>query len=80
MALIVWNSQLQVFISCSSNLCMPTKMAFITLAGLGLLKYCISSVIRQEFFSIQNDPKNLDLCYKIDLELWDCLGMVKLVL
>ena len=41
--------------------------------------YCISSVIRYSF-SFQNNPKNLDLSYKTDLELWDCLGRVKLVL
>ena len=42
--------------------------------------YCISSVRRQEFFSFQNNPKNLDPSYKIDLDLWDCLGRVKLIL
>ena len=39
--------------------------------------YCISSVIRQSF---QNNPKDLDLSYKMDLDLWNCLGRVKLVL
>ena len=39
----------------------------------------ISLVIRH-FFSFQNNPKNLDLAYKTDLDLWDCLGRVKLVL
>ena len=29
------------------------------------------------FFSFQNSPKNLDLSYKTDLDLWDCLGKVK---
>ena len=32
------------------------------------------------FFSFQNNPKNLDPSYKMDLDLWDCLGRVKLVL
>ena len=41
--------------------------------------YCISSVIRQ-FFSFQNNPRNLDPSYKMDLDLWDCLGRVKLIL
>ena len=41
--------------------------------------YRISSVIRWSFF-FQNNPKNLDLSYKMDLDLWDCLGRVKLVL
>ena len=31
------------------------------------------------FFSFQNNPKNLDLSYKINLDLWDCLGRVNLV-
>ena len=33
-----------------------------------------------EFFSFQNTPKNLDPFYKMDLDLCDCLGRVKLVL
>ena len=44
------------------------------------LGYRIFSVIRQRFFSLQNDPKNLDPSSKTDLDLWDCLGRVKLVL
>ena len=31
-------------------------------------------------FSFQNNPKDLDPSYKTDLDLWDCLGGVKLVL
>ena len=42
--------------------------------------YRISSVIRRSFFSFQNNPKDLDSSYKTDLDLWDCLGRVKLVL
>ena len=41
----------------------------------------IPLVIRQ-FFSFQNNPKNLDLSYKMDLDLldlWDCLGRIKLI-
>ena len=41
--------------------------------------YRISSVIRQSFF-FQNNPKDLDPSYKMDLDLLDCLGRVKLVL
>ena len=41
--------------------------------------YHISSVIRQ-FFSFQNNSKNLDSSYKTDLDFWDCLGRVKLLL
>ena len=40
--------------------------------------YRISSVIRLSF-PVQNNPKNLDLSYKTDLDLWVCLGRVKLV-
>ena len=32
-----------------------------------------------ECFSFQNNPKSLDPSYKTDLDLWDCLGRVKLV-
>ena len=41
--------------------------------------YCISSVIRQ-FFFFQNNPKDLDPSCKTDLDLFDCLGRVHLVL
>ena len=40
--------------------------------------YRIYSVIRQSF-SFQNNPKDLDPSSKMDLDLWDCLGRVKLV-
>ena len=43
-------------------------------------RYNISLVIRQIFFFFQNNPKNLDPSDKMDLDLWDCLGMVKLIL
>ena len=33
---------------------------------------------KMEFFSFQNNPKDQDLSYKTDLDLWDCLGRVKL--
>ena len=46
---------------------------------MGCTMYRISSLIRQ-FFSFQNNSKNLDLSYKMDLDLLDCLGRVKLVL
>ena len=32
------------------------------------------------FFSFRNNPNNLDPSNKMDLDLWDCLGRVKLVL
>ena len=31
-------------------------------------------------FPIQNNPKDVISSYKTDLDLWDCLGMVKHVL
>ena len=31
-------------------------------------------------FSFQNYPESLDPSYKMDLDLWDCLRKVKLVL
>ena len=43
-------------------------------------RYHISSVIRHSYFSFQNNPKNLDMSYKMDLDLWNCLRRVKLVL
>ena len=35
---------------------------------------------KTEVFFFLNNPKNLDLSYKTDLDIWDCLGRVKLVL
>ena len=54
----------------------PNFMSAFTL----YFKYHISSLIRRHFFSFQNNPKNLDLSYQMDLDLWDCLGRVKPVL
>ena len=34
---------------------------------------------KTEFFFFQNNPKDLDPSCKMDLDLWDCLGRVKLV-
>ena len=34
---------------------------------------------KMEFFSFQNNKKNLNLSYKMDLDLWDCLRRVKLI-
>ena len=39
--------------------------------------YCISLIIRR-IFSFQNNPKDLDPSCKMDLDLWDCLGRVKI--
>ena len=35
---------------------------------------------KMDFFPSKTIPKNLDLSYKMDLDLWDCLGWVKLIL
>ena len=40
--------------------------------------YLIFSIIRQSFFSFQNNPKDLDLSCKTDLDLLDFLGRVKI--
>ena len=34
--------------------------------------------LKDGVFSFQNNPKDLDLSYKMDLDLWDCLGMGKI--
>ena len=35
--------------------------------------------LKDEVFSFRNNHKNLDRSYKKDLDLWGCLGGVKLV-
>ena len=35
--------------------------------------------LEDRFFTFQNNPKNLDMSYKMDLDLWGCLGRVKLI-
>ena len=42
--------------------------------------YHIFSETRWSFFPFQNNPKNLDLSYKTDLDLWYCLGRIKLII
>ena len=37
-------------------------------------------VIGQSCFSFQNSRRDLDSSYKMDLDLWDCLESIKLVL
>ena len=37
-------------------------------------------VIRQSFSFLPKQSKNVDPSYKMDLDLWDCLGRVKLPL
>ena len=45
-------------------------------AKLGKITYLISLVIRQSLISFQNNSKNLELSYKTDLGLWDCLCII----
>ena len=47
----------------------PHSMTFIT----GQLPYFFG--YKTEFFSFQNNTKDLDPSYKTDLDLWYCLGM-----
>ena len=42
--------------------------------------YHFSSVIRQRVFFFQNNQINRNPSYKMDLDLLDCLGRVKLIL
>ena len=42
--------------------------------------YRISLAIKQSFVSFQNLLKNQDPSYKMDLDLWDCLERVELIL
>ena len=46
--------------------------------------YILSSTVflrlQDGVFSFQNNLKDIDPSCKTDLDLWDCLGMVKLVL
>ena len=44
------------------------------------LVYNVYYSISLDFFSFQNNHKDLDPSCKMDLDLWDCLGSVKLVL
>ena len=41
-----------------------------------VLIYPISSVMRQFFFSLTKNPKNLDPSSRLNLDLQDCLGSV----
>ena len=48
-----------------------------------LLKFQDNTIVLRLYyraFDFQNNPKNLDPSYKMDLDFWDCLGRVKLVL
>ena len=61
-------SYLAIFVWLSAGV-YPSKIATNTVF---LLLY--------DSFSFQNDPKHLDPSNKMDLDIWDCLGWVQLVL
>ena len=42
--------------------------------------YTVFLWLYDRVFSFQNNPKELDSSYKTDLDLWNGLGMVELVL
>ena len=54
------------------------KLANMLQSLLQLIPYFFD--YKTELFSFQNNPKDLDPSCKMDLDLWDCLGRVKLVL
>ena len=69
-----------VSIGFSNNSCVFSVKTFQTNAHC---KYCIQHVpyffdYKTEFFSFQNNPKDLDPSSKTDLDLWDCLGRAKI--
>ena len=49
-------------------------------AELHITDYRISSVIRQSFFLPKQSKISRSKTCKMDLDLWDCLGRLKLVL
>ena len=51
------------------------KWCFISLSPSKLLYFF---GYKTKFFSFQNNPKNLDPSYKMDLDLLDSLGRVKM--
>ena len=55
--------------------------------GLSLLLFCLHHfdipyffTYKKELFFLPKQSQNLDSSYKMDLDLWDCLGRVKLIL
>ena len=71
---IHWQTLVRACSVCIYYIYSAIKCFFIT--------YRIYSVIRWRFFffSFQNNPKDLNPSCKTDLDLWDCLGRVKLIL
>ena len=54
------------------------------LLGISLGLHCLPAYFfgykKEAFYPFQNNAKILDPSYKMDLDLWDCLGMVELIL
>ena len=46
---------------------------------INIIMYTVFLRFLDEDFSFQNNAENLDLSYKMDLDLWDCLGRVKFI-
>ena len=46
---------------------------------MGLSNQLLSVHCKMEFFFFQNNSKKIDPSNKMDLDLWDCLGRVKLL-
>ena len=67
-------------VGCFPGISHPVNYVYHKMLLIENESYHISTVIRQSFFSFKNNPKDLDLSCKMDLDLWDCLGRVKLVL
>ena len=66
----------------SDRILPPARLEPATPISMGILPhfysiypecYHISLVISQTFFFFQNNPKDLDPSYKMDLDLCDCL-------
>ena len=61
------------------------KVCQFTLNGILFLTFGKTSLLisylfcYKTVFSFQNNAKNLDPSFKMDLDLWDCLGKTKLV-
>ena len=62
-----------------SNFLLPTFLAG-SKWDFPVANLLLRTLIRWEFFPSKNNPKNLDSSYKMGLDLWDCLGKVKLLL
>ena len=57
----------------------PCYLFFSGAQSIIFFCYTIFLWYKLEFFSV-NNPKNLDASYKMDLDLWDFLGRVNLIL